>query len=312
MSILGICTKQKINELNYETKAIYDEAISCFNEVVVVDPSNVIYFFLEENQTPSMVYQGRNLASLTSLIIRGTSERTASTALLVHTLGLCDCKILDPSSRFSVGYASKIITTVTRHERGIGSDSYFAFNLKNGKKLVKMLDKDKRFPLIAKPVTGSQGRGISLIEDQEKAIRYIEYFFKVNQDDDCPIFFQAYENFVDEFRVIVIEGESVGVVKKIPSGKSIAVNAAQGANFIAVNAPEVVSFALKNVSKEGILGVDIGITQEGKYRIIEENRTPLWRTFESVTGINVAKKIVEEASKESRLIQPEESKNEIG
>lgn len=308
MSTIGICTKQKLYEFNFETKALYDEAKSCFNEVILIDPSDVIYLFIEENRTPSIIHQNEELSSLTTLIVRGTSERTASTALLVHTLDLCGCKILDPFSRFSVGYASKLITTVTRYKRGIGSDSYFAFTLEKAKLLVKILEKNKRFPLIAKPITGRQGRGVSLIQSTDKAIDFVEDFFRYKQHVDFPVFFQAYENLIDEFRVIVVEGEPVGVVKKIPSEETIAVNAAQGASFIPVNAPDVVSFTIENVSKEGILGVDIGITTEGNYRIIEENRAPLWRTFESVTGINVAEKIIEQALKKTDAIEGSNNK----
>lgn len=127
------------------------------------------------------------------------------------------------------------------------------------------------------------------------AIEYINSFFaKLEHEAEEPLFLQTYELFVEEYRAILIDGKVLGTVKKIPEIGKIVSNAAQGATFTMVNSPKLIEFLEKNVSEEGILGVDVAIDTTGAFHIIETNRAPMWQTFEEATGINVAQYVIQQ------------------
>ncbi len=83
-------------------------------------------------------------------------------------------------------------------------------------------------------------------------------------------------------------------MKKSQDG-SYVLNAAQGGSFKVIEDEEIVSFVEKNVSSEGILGVDVAMDTNESAHIIEANRAPLWSEFEQATGLNVAKRIIDHA-----------------
>ncbi|KPA14990.1 ATP-grasp fold, RimK-type domain protein [Candidatus Magnetomorum sp. HK-1] len=296
MKTLGICTKfQNFSIMNFEKQALYTEAKEQFDEVLLIDTRSVSYQFIRGHQNPIIIYMKRNISDLSILHVRSTKNREASTAILVHSLSLCGCKIFDPLERFSIGYASKLLTELGRFKKGIGIDSFIAFNIENTLELLQNLESLNAYPLIAKPIAGRLGFGIERLSNYKKAKQFAETFFSRIENVDIPIFIQRFKDFRREFRVLVINGESLAVVQKEHPTKGITVNAAQGAVFKSVNRPDIAKFTIENTSKEGILGVDVAEDSGGELYIIEANRAPLWRNFELATGINVAQYLIKQS-----------------
>ena len=300
MKSIGICTPYSdYNFLNYETKSLYDEASSEFERVFLLDSRDIYYKFIKGEKYPEIVCNGENINTLSVLIIRSTKGREKSIALLAHSLNTCGTHIMDPLDRFSPGQSSKLLSTVERFEKGIGSNTYMAFSKKAALLLLDDIFNKNGFPIIAKPIAGKQGKGVEKIDNIEIASSYVDQFFKVSTDADNPVFFQKYINFIKEFRVVLVDGKASGIVEKLQDNHKVVKNVAAGGRFLSTQANNITSFVETHCSAEGILGVDVGVDSEDDIHIIEANRAPLWKAFQDATGVNIAQKIVKCALKKN-------------
>lgn len=296
MSTLGICSAHIVraglnNNLNFETFSLYEEGKKTYQKVILINPLHVSYRF-EREQKPIIYFNGDSITDLSALIVRGTGEYSQSISMLVQSLDFCGCNIFDPITRFRGEPSSKLFTTLDRYKEGVGTSSYIAFSFEGISSMIRVLASEKKFPLLIKPIRGSGGKGVVVIQDEIEAVNYAQEFFHSKQTD-VPLLIQAYINFTEEYRIIVIDGVAIGSVQKLAKPGSVAANAEQGGEFIAAHVPEVANFVEEHVSKEGILGVDVAKDENGNLHIIEANRAPLWRTFQQATGINVAREIID-------------------
>jgi glutathione synthase/RimK-type ligase-like ATP-grasp enzyme len=297
-SIFGICTiHSQVGQLSYELAQVYREAGLVYDRVMLINPRKVSYMFVMGEQRPQMIYGGEDIAGLTSLLVRSTKNSEAAIAILVRVLKICGCDILDPVERFSVGKASKLLTTISRFQRGKGTSTYVSFTRTGSVDLLKIIDRQDRFPIIAKPISGKKGEGIELIENYQAGLESIDRYFGPNEYLTDPFFFQDFIPFVKEYRVLVIDGQAIGIAEKIKAANSVVANAAQGGTFVAAEAQDIVDEVLLNVSDEGMIGVDVAVDIDGRVHIIETNRAPQWQAFEKATGLNVARILVDRALK---------------
>jgi len=289
----GLCTKKNAySDLNGEKKALYDAALQYFETVMLIDPQNILYFFERGAKHPRVLYQGKDITGLDALLIRSTGGREASSAMLAHALAFCGCNVIDPLERFSVGYASKLLTTIKRFERGVGSSTYIAFGVQNAEQLLRQLPISEENPILFKPAAGKKGEGVTSFTNLEHALIFIRQPDQDFAKPEMPFLFQTLEHFVSEYRAMVMNGHVLGIVQKIRAEGAVAANAAQGGMFIKVEAPLVESFVGQHVSHQGLLGVDVAIDDEGAFHIIEMNRAPMWEAFEEVTGVQVGKEVM--------------------
>ncbi|GAB3316379.1 hypothetical protein GCM10027299_06530 [Larkinella ripae] len=292
----GICTLHTFpRQLSYELFRVYQEAQKLYDDVLLINPRRVSYLFVRDTTKPVILYQDTDISSLDTLLVRSTKNSEAAIAILVRSLKSCGCDILDPMERFSVGKASKLLTTISRFQRGLGTSTYISFTRPGAQALLRKLEQENRFPLLSKPVAGRRGEGVELIGDRMAGLDCIDRYFGAEEYLADPFYFQDFVQFQREYRVLVIDGEAIGVVEKRKPAGQLTANAAQGGVFVAVEAPEVVRTVLQNVSHEGALGVDVAIDQDSQVHIIETNRAPQWQAFEEATGLNVAKILVERA-----------------
>ncbi len=153
--------------------------------------------------------------------------------------------------------------------------------LKNAGKHLKGM----RWPIVAKGVHGGKGRYVYLLEDRASAKSYLN-------DDLIGFFtFQDRLEVTAEYRVVVIGGKAVGVMRKAARPGDFRANIAAGASGEKAEIPKawlrMCEKAAKLLDRE-FAGVDLAIAGEKPY-ILEVNRTPAFEGFEKATGVNVAK-----------------------
>ena len=280
------------NYLNYESSSLLEEAEKVFDEVIKIHPWHVSYRFVRGNNRPRIIMDDKDLSTLSCLVVRGTGGYEQSISVLSKALRLCGCFVLDPAYRFSGETASKLLTTIDRYEKAVGTDSYYAFSLTQAMAIVHELSESEAFPILTKPITGKKGEDITVLASKEEAIVFAKDFYQNKQTKDVPFFLQPFTEFKSEYRIMLVCDQFIGMVEKHKGKGEIASNAAVGGSFTPFNDPDIAQFVMKNVNLEGILGVDVARDSEGQLHIIEANRAPLWREFEQATGINVAKEIV--------------------
>src|SRR5262245_38125520 len=140
-------------------------------------------------------------------------------------------------------------------------------------------------PLVLKPLFGSQGCGLRLLEkvrdlpiaEKLQGVFYLQRYVSGPTTD------------WRDWRVFVIGGRSVAAM--IRHGVQWRTNAAQGARCQGVAATgEIADLAEAAVSAVGAeyAGVDIIQERAGRYLVLEVNSMPAWRALQTATGIDIA------------------------
>lgn len=293
MAKLGLCTTAKsVVGLSYEGQSLYSAALAIYDEVLLVDPREVTYKLIRDKEHPEITLNGVSIADMNVLLIRSTKGIEIATAVLARVCQLSGCNIVDPVERFSIGKASKINTTISRFVSNVGTSSYFCFSRESAIALFQDLALKGEFPLLTKPVSGSQGEGVLRLDNLDDALSWVRIFFQSDGFSKDPLLIQGFVEFVKEFRLLIFDGEILGIAEKFKKPGSYVANAHQGGEFVRSDRPDLATAAIELVSGKGLLGVDVGLDTSGNLHIIESNRAPQWHAFEKAMEINVAKEIL--------------------
>jgi RimK family alpha-L-glutamate ligase len=164
---------------------------------------------------------------------------------------------------------------------------------KSRKRFLVALDNEVlKFPLIMKADLGARGEKVFLIRDRKEAEE-----INVNFRDYV---FQNYIKNNGDYRVFVLGGVVLGVVKRMAKEGEFRNNVSQGARAVDARdfpeAEELGDKALTLASLFGLqlCGVDFIQNQEtGEFHFLEINTVVQWQGFQGATGVNVAVEIVE-------------------
>ena len=138
--------------------------------------------------------------------------------------------------------------------------------------------------LVMKPLFGSQGRGIRLLEASNKLP------LPMDAHVDGVFYLQQWIETQDanhDYRVFVINNKAVAAMRR--SGECWLNNVAQGATCEAVDDAEVMAIAEKAAIALQIdyCGVDIMRDKNGKIWVLEVNSIPAWQGLQSVVKNNI-------------------------
>ncbi len=150
-----------------------------------------------------------------------------------------------------------------------------------------------KFPMIKKPNLGSKGEGIKLIKDDSD--------LKLLQNDDIKE--SIFQNFIEndgDYRVLVIGGQPVDIIKRTGAKDSFLNNVSMGGDTSLVTDEKLrtelfeISAQIASSLNLGFCGVDIIQDKNTKkLYFLELNTVPQWQGFQKCTGINVAQKLIE-------------------
>jgi glutathione synthase/RimK-type ligase-like ATP-grasp enzyme len=302
--ILGITSSQLsepgilAEEMGYEIYRLLEEGKKLYHEVVLINPAKLYFIFGGHQGIPVVMTENVDLSKLSTLIIRKTNGFEEPISLLAKTLYHLGCDLLDPLERFSGSPAGKLMESLKGYVTNTSPDTYIAFNRNDALRLVSKLSSESRFPMIGKPNRGSRGENVCLLRNFAEAVLYIDRFFSHEKYSHSALLLQSYIEVEKEYRIMVLDGQCLGMVEKSAKEGQIARNAALGGQFTAAHDKEVIEFTLQNTSRKGILGADVIRDISGKLYLLEANRAPQWFSFERTTGINVASCIIERTWKQ--------------
>ena len=155
---------------------------------------------------------------------------------------------------------------------------------------VEAIGKQFSFPMILKKSSGSQGKGVMLINDKTQLSDLSDMI-----SPDKPMIFQEFitESTGTDIRVIVIGGKAVGAMMR-KAKEGFKANFHQGGNVEKIVLTQQLEWLAVETAKLcglDIAGVDILIAKDS-YKICEINSSPGFQGFEQATGINVARAIL--------------------
>jgi ribosomal protein S6--L-glutamate ligase len=146
--------------------------------------------------------------------------------------------------------------------------------------------------VVVKPVFGAEGRGIMRVSDPDLAFRTFRTLERLN----AVIYQQQFVPHAGfDTRVLVLDGEILGAMRR-ESPDDFRTNVARNGTASQIEVTqEIAGLSLRACEAIGtrIAGVDLLTAPDGHTYVIELNAVPGWRAFRKATGIDVAKRLLE-------------------
>lgn len=156
-------------------------------------------------------------------------------------------------------------------------------------KIIKNQKVNAKNQLIIKPLFGSQGQGVRLV-DESLPLPMDEYV-------DGVFYLQKMVKSTHDYRVFVMNNQAIAAMRR--SGESWLHNVALGAECEAIDEVEINRLAEQaaKILDIAYCGVDIIRDENGVLYVLEVNSIPAWRGLQSVVKINIAQALVDDCLK---------------
>lgn len=254
-----------------------------------VSPADIIFSVLDD-VTSITTNEGKDLHDYDVYIFRGLGSRAREMAVIANYLSKHKKCIIEDVFANRAAYFDKFSPTMV--DDGIPVIDYkLIFSGKHN------FLENTEYPVIAKSLEGSKGLRVRLVHNRDELDEFVAKF-------DFPILLQKYIPITFDYRVMVVDGTVLGVMKRYNEGEDF-LTVRAGGERESVELPESalnIAIHSANIAGLSIAGVDL-LEHEGKYYRIEVNMSPQFRVFEEVTHVNVAGAICEMIQKKFNLQQ---------
>lgn len=164
---------------------------------------------------------------------------------------------------------------------------------------LELVKQEFSFPMVLKTVSGSQGKGVMLCENEDD----LDDIFGILEKNDSSLILQEFmgESRGRDIRVFVIGDRVIGAMLRTAQ-KGFKANVSRGGsaeNFPLT--PEIEQLSINSAKALGldIAGVDLLFCSKG-FRICEVNSSPGFKGFEPATGENIPAAIFDFAIQEKK------------
>ena len=163
-------------------------------------------------------------------------------------------------------------------------------------------------PLVIKVLEGTQGVGVVLAETKQAAKSVLEAFYGLQVNLLVQEFIK--EAGGADIRALVIGGEVVGAMKRQGAEGDFRSNLHRGGEATKVRLTRAMKSTAQGAARAmglGIAGVDMIESDRGPL-VLEVNSSPGLEGIETVTGIDIAGKIMEYMKKRRSMVKPPRDK----
>ena len=195
---------------------------------------------------------------------------------------------------------NKFITSLVLEKAGVPTPAFaLAFGEEQAKTAVSRIG---GYPVVLKPISGSWGRLLARINDDDALEAVIEQKTTLGGPHHHAFYFQRYiEKPGRDIRINVIGGQVFAAIYR--QSNHWITNTARGAVAMPCEVDEKLEkIAVKAADAigEGIFGIDVFETKDG-YMVNEVNHTMEFKNVQRVTGLDVAGAIIDYCIKRSKL-----------
>lgn len=159
---------------------------------------------------------------------------------------------------------------------------------------ISVVKREIGFPLVIKNVTGTQGAGIYLCQNEESFVDIMELVYSNNPQANIIIQEFIERSSGQDLRVFVLGGRVIGCMKR-SSTASFKANFSRGGQVEAFDlSPEAEWLAVETARLVNldIAGIDLLFDSDG-FKVCEANSAPGFHGLEKVTGPHIAEDILE-------------------
>lgn len=159
---------------------------------------------------------------------------------------------------------------------------------------VTMVEREIGFPLVVKNITGTEGKGIYLIESREKFVDLMELIYANNKNANIILQEFVQSSYGQDLRVFVVGGRVIGCMRRY-SETSFKANYSRGGKADAYTmTPEIEWLAAETARLVDldVAGIDL-LFYGNEFKVCEANSAPGFKGLETVLGRVVAEQILD-------------------
>lgn len=221
-------------------------------------------------------------------VAAGSTQQIITRMNILHTLQRQGMLVYNPARAIEIT-VDKGLTSQLLAEQGIATPTTWICEHRGiaHRLMQEALDAGKT--LVIKPLFGSQGKGVRLIEERQQFAlpqdQFVDGVYYLQEKIDCG----PHQH---DYRVFVVNGEPIAAMRR--QGDNWLHNVARGARCTPCHEADVIEIGVKAAQAIGIhyAGVDVMRDQHGKLWVIEVNSIPAWRGLQSITEFEIADVLV--------------------
>ncbi len=228
-------------------------------------------------------------AALVKTIAAGSFEQVTMRLGVLHALREAGVPVVN-DARAIERCVDKSMTSFLLHRAGLPTPPTWTMESPEAAAALVEREAGPGRPLVLKPLFGSQGRGLQLVETAADlppppAVDGVYYLQRYVADPAAGW---------RDWRLFVIGGQAVAAM--IRHGVGWRTNAAQGARCEGVAATgQLARLAIAAAAATGAAyaGVDIIRDADGRFQVLEVNSNPAWAALQRVSAINIAQALAD-------------------
>lgn len=206
----------------------------------------------------------------------------------------------------AINFADKFLTSVFFEKNSIPTPKTTLLRFTNEEELSGLVNFLGGYPLVMKKNVGSVGRDVRIVKNNQDVFEFIKEVHqrlerKINHASRIGFILQEFvkESAGTDFRVLVLNGKILGVMKRTAQDGGFKANVSLGGKAEKVQLDDDLKYLAEKVIQSGKIfygGIDF-IKKGEQYLALEINTSAQFKGFEGATGINVAQKIAQELLK---------------
>lgn len=226
-------------------------------------------------------------------VAAGTTQQIITRMNILHTLQRQGMLVYNPARAIEIT-VDKGLTSQLLAEQHIATPNTWVCEHRAIAHSIMQQALDNGKTLVIKPLFGSQGKGVRLIEHRQQFAlpqdHFVDGVYYLQEKIDCG-------TNQHDYRVFVVNGEPVAAMRR--QGDTWLHNVARGARCTPCDEPDVIDVGVRAAQAIGIhyAGVDVIRDHHGKLWVIEVNSIPAWRGLQSITGFEIADVLVNDLLK---------------
>lgn len=243
-----------------------------------------------ENGVPVVYYMGNKVSDIDAIIPRIASSATHLGARLIRQFNILGIPSTIDADALNKVRDKLVVQQLLTNEGIPMPDTYFpveesdpdVWNFKPG-----------NYPMIVKMLHGNRGAGVILAESQAALKSVLDAFQRLKE----PVIVQEFirEAKGRDIRAFVVNGEIVAAMERCAKSNDFRSNLHQGGHAVPIELTELErNFILRTaeICQLDVTGIDLLRSEKGPL-ILEVNGSPGLEGIETVTGIDVAGKIIQ-------------------
>ena len=214
----------------------------------------------------------------------GTFEQVTLRLGFLHALAAMSVSIMNSASVIERTVDKSMTSHLLQKEQVATVPSWTCESRESATQELEML-LSKGKTVVLKPLFGSRGRGLRLIESTEdlpgpEEVNHVYYLQE---------YIPSKESYWRDWRVMVVDGRAICAMER--RSNQWITNRAQGAQCLPAKLdlePQRLAERAADAIGADYAGVDLICTKEGKWLVLEVNGVPAWQGLQAVSEANIA------------------------